>query len=107
MSTLGRPNRDQIVSMRPDDLGTLEAIGLSNGPILARILETGARNLMSKRWPSTQVFVQWLYRFALSRDPSAEEFNTALGALGATMNEQGVQDLLWAVIMQPEFQLNH
>ncbi len=107
MSTLGRPNRDQIVSMRPDDLSTLEAINLANGPILSRILEAGARNLMAKTWPAPQALVQWLYRFALSRDPSTDELNTALGALGATITEQGVQDLLWAVIMQPEFQLNH
>ena len=29
--SLGRPNREQIVSMRPNELSTLEAIDLANG----------------------------------------------------------------------------
>ncbi len=107
MSTLGRPNRDQIVSMRPDDLSTLEAIDLANGPILSKLLQTGASKLLSKQWAAPQDMVKWLYLFALSREPSAAELSTALEALGTTMNEQSVQDLIWAVMMQPEFQLNH
>jgi Protein of unknown function (DUF1549)/Protein of unknown function (DUF1553)/Planctomycete cytochrome C len=105
--TLGRPNRDQIVSMRPNDLSTLEAIDLANGNILANTLATGAKNLINKGWTSPQALVQWLYRFALSRDPSADELAVAVEGLGSSLTEQGTQDLLWAVIMQPEFQLNH
>ena len=43
MRALGRPNRDQIVSMRPSDLTTLEAIDLANGETLATAIERGAR----------------------------------------------------------------
>lgn len=107
MRALGRPNRDQIVSMRPGDLGTLEAITLANGPILAETLETGANNITARPWPGTAAFVQWLYRFALARNPSADELAAATAALGSRLTPQGVQDILWAVIMQPEFQLNH
>lgn len=107
MSTLGRPNRDQIVSMRPNDLGTLEAIDLSNGPVLATMLKTGADKILAQNWTAPGEMVNWLYHFALSRDPSAAEYSTALEALGARVNEQGVEDLLWAIIMLPEFQLNH
>ncbi|MFZ4767292.1 MAG: DUF1549 domain-containing protein, partial [Roseimicrobium sp.] len=73
MRTLGRPNRDQIVSMRPDDLSTLEAIDLANGTILANTLEAGAKKLAARTWASPQALAQWLYRFALSREPTAEE----------------------------------
>ncbi len=107
MRALGRPNRDQIVSMRPGDLGTLEAITLANGPILADTLETGASNLMARKWAGTGACVQFLYRFALSRDPSADELAAATGALGSSMTSQGMQDMLWALIMLPEFQINH
>jgi len=103
--TLGRPNRDQIVSMRPNDLGTLEAIDLANGPILAGILDAGAKKLASQTWASTEAFVQWLYRFAFSRSATPEELAAAREGLGETLNEEGVQDMLWAVCMQPEFQL--
>lgn len=105
--TLGRPNRDQIVSMRPNDLSTLEAIDLANGTILANTLDAGAKKLVARSWDSPKALVQWLYRFALSRKPTADELATATEGLGTPLNEQGVQDLLWAVCMLPEFQLNH
>ena len=105
MRTLGRPNRDQIVSMRPNDLSTLEAIDLANGSILANALNTGAKKLLARPWPTPDALVQWTYHFALSRDPTSDELATAKEALGTPLNEQGIQDLLWAVCMLPEFQL--
>ena len=44
MRSLGRPNRDQIVTSRPADLTTLEAIDLSNGETLALALKAGAES---------------------------------------------------------------
>ncbi len=105
MRSLGRPNRDQIVTVRPADLTTLEAIDLSNGQILAETLERGSQKLIAEQWPSTTEFVQWLYRFALSREPSAEELTVLTEALGDKLTEQGIQDALWSVVMLPEFQM--
>ncbi|MDB5387518.1 MAG: hypothetical protein JWM11_3164, partial [Planctomycetaceae bacterium] len=105
MRSLGRPNRDQIVSVRPVDLTTLEAIDLSNGQILAETLERGSRKLLAKSTQSPLEFTQWLYRFALSREPTTEEIAIVKESLGAKLTEQGIQDVLWSVIMLPEFQL--
>jgi Protein of unknown function (DUF1549)/Protein of unknown function (DUF1553)/Planctomycete cytochrome C len=105
MRTLGRPNRDQIVSMRPNDLSTLEAIDLANGSILANTLDAGAKKIAAKTWASSDEAVRWIYEFAYSREPSAEELAAAREALGATLKPEGVQDLLWAVCMSPEFQI--
>jgi len=105
MRSLGRPNRDQIVSVRPDELTTLEAIDLSNGQILADLLAQGAKNLVSRSWQSPAEFIAWLYRFALSREPTPEELAILTDALGAQLNEQAAQDVLWSVIMLPEFHL--
>jgi len=105
MRTLGRPNRDQIVSMRPDDLTTLEAIDLSNGAILTDTLARGAQNLLSrKEWPDLPTFTRWLYRATLCRDPSASELAEITAALGDKLSEQSIADALWSVIMLPEFQ---
>jgi len=104
MRSLGRPNRDQIVSVRPNELTTLEAIDLSNGQILADMLERGAVNLRAQSWDSPQDLVRWLYRHALSRDPQPDELDALTGVLGDTLTEQGIQDVLWAVVMLPEFQ---
>ena len=105
MRTLGRPNRDQIVSMRPNDLSTLEAIDLANGSILANMLDTGAKKIAARMWASSDEAVRWVYQFAYSREPSAEELATAREALGETLKPEGLQDLLWAVCMSPEFQM--
>ncbi|HVV99687.1 MAG TPA: DUF1553 domain-containing protein, partial [Planctomycetaceae bacterium] len=105
MRSLGRPNRDQIVSVRPDELTTLEAMDLSNGAILADTLTRGSKLLLARDWESPEAFVRWLYRFALSRDPQPGELAAAKESLGDKLTPEGIEDVLWAVIMLPEFQL--
>ena len=105
MKSLGRPNRDQIVSVRPEMLTTLEAIDLSNGQTLADILNRGAKKLLARSWDSPQHFAKWLWRFAISRDPTPEELEALTAALGDKLTELGIEDILWAAIMLPEFQL--
>ena len=102
---LGRPNREQIVSTRPEDITTLEALDLSNGPALAGPLASGAKRLLARKWDSPDALTTWLYTFAVSRPPSQQELAGARELLGPALEAQGVQDLLWAVCMLPEFQL--
>jgi hypothetical protein len=104
MRSLGRPNRDQIVSMRPEELTTLEALDLSNGQTLTTALERGAESLLKRDWPSSTDFVRWLYAATLTRAPSSAELNAALELLSEKPAAPEVADLLWAILMQPEFQ---
>jgi len=101
---LGRPNREQIVSMRPNELSTLEAIDLSNGQALTSLLSVGAAKLKKRTWTSPEELARWLYLSALSREPAPAELKVAAGIVGAEISEQGIADLLWAVCMLPEFQ---
>ena len=101
---LGRPNREQIVSMRPNELSTLEAIDLSNGQALTNLLSAGAAKLKKRTWTSPEEVARWLYLSALSREPAPAELKVAAGIVGAEISEQGVADLLWVVCMLPEFQ---
>ncbi len=105
MRTLGRPNREQIVSTRPNDLTTLEAIDLANGPGLASMLERAAASLAAREWKSPETLVDWVYRSALARPPTRAERELARRTLGTPLTATGMQDLLWAVVMLPEFQL--
>ncbi len=102
---LGRPNREQIVSTRPEDLTTLEALDLANGPALAGALASGAARLLARKWESPDAFTHWLYTFAVARPPAQPELEGARALLGPTLNTQGIEDLLWAVCMLPEFQI--
>jgi len=105
MRSLGRPQREQIVSMRPEELTTLEAIDLANGPVLADYLHRGAAVLHS-RWKSDRVgFLRHLCHFAWSRDPQPEELAELLQGLGNEPTAEEIEDVIWAVIMTPEFLL--
>ncbi len=102
MSALGRPNRDQIVSVRPSDLSTLEAIDLANAQTLSDMLAKGAKKFEAE---SAEKIAQSLYLQALSRKPAASELAIAREALGEKPSAQSIQDFMWAVFMLPEFQL--
>lgn len=104
MRSLGRPNRDQIVTTRPDDLTTLEAMDLANGAVLTETLARGAKNLLGRGWPDSAAFTRWLYVAALCREATAQEVAAAEEIAGKSLTEQGAADLLWAVFMLPEFQ---
>jgi hypothetical protein len=106
MRSLGRPNREQVVTTRPDQLTTLQALDLSNGQILSETLARGAANLR-KRMPraGADELVGDVYLRALCRRPTAEELAAARELVGTPVSAEGVEDLLWAVFMLPEFQL--
>jgi hypothetical protein len=110
MRSLGRPNRDQIVSMRPTELTTLEAMDLSNGQTLADWLQQGALQWHSRlgtapgQIQSSKDLIDTIYLHALSRHPRTEELQTVLEMVGPTLELTELEDILWSVVMLPEFQ---
>jgi hypothetical protein len=106
MSALGRPNREQVVTVRSSAATTLQGLELSNGKTLASALERGARRLVAQPRP-TDVLVRVIFRRALSRPPTNDELAVCHGLLGKAPTAAGVEDLLWSIVMLPEFQLIH
>lgn len=104
-ASLGRPNREQVVTTRPSLLTTLEAINLANGESFARLLSRGASNVVERHNASADELIDWLFVHALSRKPTGAEREVARELSGSPPTSQGVEDLLWAVVMVPEFQL--
>ncbi len=104
MRSLGRPNRDQIVTSRPSELTTLEAIDLANGGTFASALSKGASRL-AKMDVTTGDLIHYLFRFALSREPSKSELATLSETLGEQPDQQMIEDVLWAICMMPEFMM--
>jgi Protein of unknown function (DUF1553)/Protein of unknown function (DUF1549) len=106
MRSLGRPNREQVVSDRPSMLTTLQALDLSNSELLATTLERGAPHVLKRfKGEDGAALTTWLYESALSRLPTSSERTIANQILGSPIAEQGVEDLLWVVMMLPEFQI--
>ena len=100
-AALGRPNREQVVSARPDIVTTLEAINLANGPELAALLKAGAANLQGKAAP--RELIENTYLAALSRKPTDSEVRIAMEILGETPTPEATEDFLWSIFMLPEF----
>ncbi len=105
MRALGRPNRDQIVTTRPESLTTLEAIDLANGQILTDAISLGAQRVVAEHGASTEELAHWLYMFTLSRGPTSGELALARQAFGPRPTEQDAADLMWILFMLPEYQL--
>jgi hypothetical protein len=101
---LGRPNREQIVTVRPENLTTLEAIDLANGSILAGLLKRGAATLLKENRNNASEVTRAVFRMALSREPTAAEAAVLTEITGTEPTPQSVEDLLWAVMLLPEFQ---
>jgi hypothetical protein len=101
---LGRPNRDQIVTSRPQDLSTLEALDLSAGQRLAEMLTAGASKLASHWSNQPDAFVDWLFPAMLTRPASAKERAALLETLGQKLSPQSIEDVLWTILNLPEFQ---
>jgi mono/diheme cytochrome c family protein len=102
MRALGRPNREHVVTTRPDDLSTLQALDLTNGSILTNAVNAGAKAL---RTTKRSVTVEDVYLRMLSRMPSAAETAATKAILGDSPTDESWADLLWAMFMHPEFQV--
>jgi hypothetical protein len=87
-------------------LTTLQALDLANSALLAETLSRGAANVVKRfEGQDSTAIVDWLYESALSRPPTSDEQATAMELLHSPPTPQGVEDLLWAVLMLPEFQI--
>jgi len=101
---LGRPNRDQVVTTR-DTLPTLlQALELTNGTTLDSQLKKAAAHWLAKA-PERNAMISRIYLTALGREPTPAERDIAREMVGEKPAVEGTTDLLWVLVMLPEFQL--
>ncbi|MEW6303466.1 MAG: DUF1549 domain-containing protein [Verrucomicrobiota bacterium] len=105
MTALGRPNREQVVTVRQSAATTLQALELTNGGTLAGVLKQAAQKALAAQPADGRGLVDALYYHAVSRKPTAAEHQIAEQLVGSPARPEGVEDLLWALAMLPEFQL--
>ena len=104
MRSLGRPHRDQVVTTRPSELTTLQAIDLANDEILSNYLTGGAKHI-AQQGKSSGELIDWLYLYSFSRKPTQGERAVLTEVVGDGKTPIAIEDLLWMVFMQPEFQI--
>ena len=105
-TALGRPNREQVTTVRQSTATTIQALELTNGSTLAAVLAQGAERLIADH-PDGRDLVDHVFRQALTRKPTWRERGMSRRLVGRRPSREGVEDLLWAVAMLPEFQLTY
>lgn len=105
LRALGRTNREQVVTRRESIGTTLQALELTNGEVLDKLLKQGADAWLAVHAADTDKLIDAVYLAALARRPVNAEREVVRGVIGSPPNRDGLADLLWAVLMLPEFQL--
>ena len=104
LTALGRPNRENVSTSRISQANLLQALELTNGNKFNLSLRKGAE-IWAQKYPTGESLVKALYLKALGREPSFKEMTLAVKYIGKKPSVEGIQDLVWAVTLLPEFQL--
>lgn len=109
-SSLGRPSREQVVTIRETRASMLQALELSNGSSLDTLLKSGATRLLTdaqggRSASKDDSVLDFLYRTAFGRRPTDAERTLADNLTGTPATAEGLADLLWTLVLSPEFQL--
>ncbi len=103
LTALGRPSRENVTSVRESHANLLQAMELTNGALLNEILGEGAGRWTANHTNPDQL-VDAVYHKALGRMPTPGERQVANGLLGDGLSAESVQDMLWGIVLLPEFQ---
>jgi len=102
-TALGRPSRETITSVRDGQANLLQAMELTNGLQLNQTIANGAKKWVSEH-QNPNTLIPALYAHILGRQPFDKELNIAKKLFDNKVEESTVQELLWALILYPEFQ---
>ncbi len=104
MKTLGRPTRENVATTREGNATLLQALMLTNNDFLYQHIQEGAAKLLAATNNDMEVLIKDFYQNALGRVPSQKEQTTILKLLKNQSKQEVVEDLIWSVIILPEFQ---
>ncbi len=104
LTALGRPNRETVSTTRESQANLLQALELTNGERFNAVLKKGAED-WKRKYNKSDLIIKEIYRKALGREPQQKEFKVARQVLGDTPGTEAIQDLFWAIMLLPEFQI--
>ena len=104
LTALGRPNRETVSTSRTSQANLLQALELTNGTTFNEALKRGAERWKTQ-YPTSDSLVKALYRKSLGRNPMPKEMLVAQKIVGKQPSVEGIEDLVWAIALHPEFQL--
>jgi uncharacterized protein (DUF1697 family) len=85
---------------------TLEGIEMSNGQPFAELVQKAAEQLLHDHpdWSDRQMH-QYLCQATLMRSPTADELAKLQPLASAGQSAAEIEDVLWCIVMLPEFQI--
>ena len=104
LTALGRPNRETVSTSRESQANLLQALELTNGERFNSMLKKGAE-IWTTKYKSGDQIIKEIYRQALGREVRSDEYKIAIKILGDKPQADTVQDLFWAIMLLPEFQI--
>ncbi|HEY0074527.1 MAG TPA: DUF1549 domain-containing protein [Abditibacteriaceae bacterium] len=111
LDTFGRPIRISPLDCERNNAPSMsQALELFNGEGLQGKLKSGEGRLaqLIKQHKENEPIVEELFLAAFARRPTTPEMTAVLAAIKAAPNrEEGLQDVLWALINSKEFMFNH
>ncbi len=104
LTALGRPNRETVSTSRESQANLLQSLELTNGGRFNEALKKGAVS-WSQKYRQGDLIIKEIYRKALGREPQEKEWKVAKQVLGTAPGTEAIQDLFWAIMLLPEFQI--
>ena len=104
LTALGRPNRETVSTSRESQANLLQALELTNGERFNSMIRKGAENWKQK-YKNSDAIIKEIYKRALGREAQPKEFKVAKKLLGDKPETDSIQDLFWAIMLLPEFQI--
>lgn len=102
---LGRPRREQVATTRSAFASTVEGLELQRSDELMTLLRRSAKRLTTVLPQEEGARIQALFRLVLGRSPSDRELQITRESQRGLAPQEAIEDLLWALLMSPEFQL--
>ena len=107
-ASIGKPaSRNEVSTAHSDEIAVVQALELLNGHILNELIDPATLSPRGAR-PDLRKAIDRIYRVTLSRPATLEEKKVGQAFLNsAHAMHEGVADMLWALLVSPEFQFIH
>ena len=104
LTALGRPNRETVSTSRESQANLLQALELTNGTRFMDALKKGTQRWTAE-YPQNEELVRAIYLKSMLRLPDSDEQKIAMKLFRGSPRADATEDLLWAIVLLPEFQL--
>lgn len=101
---LGRPTRETVATSRESQSNLLQALELTNGERFNSMIKKGAQ-IWKLKYVTTDRIIKEIYIRALGREVQLSEYQIAKKLLGNQPTNESIEDLFWAILLLPEFQI--